>query len=142
MSGPLDSPNGIHYDSDRERYTVEYDRVRDTPSIQLIVAIAEIEGRNIDQIDSLYETIEPDALDAVFRESSTAAVERNDHLSFVYNGREVTVWADGRIDIGLTETERQRLSSGNDASEDDIGECDETREEGEESGERDESTEE
>ncbi|WP_224449609.1 HalOD1 output domain-containing protein [Haloprofundus salilacus] len=106
-----DEPRDISYDPEREQYSVKFSRTRDAPSIELIVAIAEIEGRDTDDIEPLYEAIDPDALDAIFQQDSETTAERNGRLSFVFNGRDVTVWSDGRIDISLSDTERERAAS-------------------------------
>ncbi|WP_224335682.1 HalOD1 output domain-containing protein [Haloprofundus halobius] len=115
MPGQFDGPRDIGYDPARECYSIEYDRTRDPPSIELIVAIATIEDRGTDEVEPLYETIDPDALDAIFREESEATAHRNGRLSFVFSGREVTVWAEGRIDIALTDAERERATAASDA---------------------------
>lgn len=64
-----------------------------TVSEQLLAAIAEREGVDLLDFDSrLYDVIDPDALDRLFRSSGM-----NGQIKFTYLGYEVAVFSDGRI---------------------------------------------
>ncbi|QCJ45640.1 HalOD1 output domain-containing protein [Haloprofundus sp. MHR1] len=108
MSGQSggDRQRDISYDPERNQYSVEFDRARDVPSIVLVGALAEIEGRDTNDIEPLYGTVDPDAIDTIFQRDSRTTAERNGHLTFDFDGRTVTVWAEGRIDISLSDAER------------------------------------
>ncbi|KTG11198.1 hypothetical protein AUR64_04510 [Haloprofundus marisrubri] len=107
-----DDARDVSYDPERGCYSVEFDPTRDAPSVEIIVAMSTIEDRRTDDIEPLYEVIDPDALDMVFRRGSEVTAERNGRLLFAFNGREVVVYGDGRIDISLTDAEIERERHG------------------------------
>jgi len=79
----------------REQYrtTVQND---EHASDALVRAVAVVEG--CDQLDlpPLYDTVDPDAIDALFDPSSSRAVESERTLTIAYHGHEVTVSGDSR----------------------------------------------
>lgn len=72
-----------------------HDQTRDvTPSEAVVEAVAEAEG--VDPMGlhtTLYEVIDPDALDALFQSSSADAAAPR--IEFTYHGYVVTVTGDG-----------------------------------------------
>lgn len=83
-------------------YRAEYDSNRDQPSSAIVAAIAAADKRDPDELPSLHSAIDTDALNELF---STIANEgqRNGHLSFPYEGFEVTVFSEGVIEAKPTE---------------------------------------
>jgi hypothetical protein len=78
----------------------------DTPSTAVIEAIADYHGTDpMGLKEPLYETIDPDALDALI--ASAEAVNGHPHVSveFTYDGCRVTVFGDGSIEVSSTGTE-------------------------------------
>lgn len=63
-------------------------------SSSVIDAVATDCGADPLELDPLYEVIDPDALDAMFRGRDAPG-----SVSFVYAGRQVTVTADGEVAV-------------------------------------------
>lgn len=64
----------------------------------VLTAVADAEG--VDPIDldrPLYEAIDPDALDSLFRPDGTPRTDGR--VRFSYYGYEITVHADGRLEL-------------------------------------------
>ena len=83
----------------------------DRPSVRVISEVAEREGIDSVDIDTpLYEVIDPDALDSLF--ASAGQHTHGCHVIFTYAGHEVTVRADGTVDVtGPTERSRDAEQS-------------------------------
>jgi len=60
---------------------------------QIVEAVAEAKDVSSMDLKPLYETVDPDAIDALFRTGTAGRVE------FVYEGCEVLVHADGDVDV-------------------------------------------
>lgn len=66
------------------------------PSMQVVKAVADHEGTDpVGLVEPLYDTIDPDALDALFDGPS----DRHGKITFRYHGYRVTVHSDGRVDV-------------------------------------------
>ncbi len=64
----------------------------------VIAAVADAEG--VDPVDldrPLYEAVDPEALDSLFRSSGRR--ELDGHVRFEYYGYEITVYGDGRLEL-------------------------------------------
>lgn len=66
------------------------------PSTRVIAAIANEENVSPADLDPLAETVDPEAIDALFGGDAVR------ELTFCYAGYEVTMDGDGRVAIGLT----------------------------------------
>lgn len=59
----------------------------------VIETVAEAAGVSELELEPLYDAIDPDALEALFRPGAVGRVE------FTYHGHAVTVHSDGRVDV-------------------------------------------
>lgn len=72
----------------------------EAPSSSVVEAVAAIEGVEPTSLDRLYDSVDPDALDALFEPSGDAPLRDGDgHVAFTFNGYRVTVAATGAIEI-------------------------------------------
>ena len=73
------------------------ERTRDEHLSQsVIAAVADAEGVDPTELSvPLYEAIDPDALDALFRSDGVAAGQ----IRFSYHGYQITVYDDGQLDL-------------------------------------------
>ena len=72
----------------------------DSPSRAVVEAVADHEG--VDPVDlkpSLYDAVDPEALDAMFRGAATDAGEATPEVEFTYHGHRVRVSADGSVSL-------------------------------------------
>ncbi|WP_336036050.1 HalOD1 output domain-containing protein [Halobacterium yunchengense] len=94
MHGRNDQPTatgqGVDGDVDAR---VQADRL----SEGVVEAVAAATGEDPASMPSLYEVLDPDALDALFRPGSAPSPPGTGRVSFRYNGCDVTVHADGRV---------------------------------------------
>lgn len=78
-----------------------------TLSTTVVHALADCLGVDVtDATFTLYDSIDPDALDAIFRPRYDGAARTGGHVSFVVQRHYVTVYADGEILIEPTEATR------------------------------------
>ena len=68
-------------------------RVRETATEQVIRTVAETTETDPLELPPLYETIDPDALDALVEDMEAGTI------SFTYVGREITVDSDGTVTV-------------------------------------------
>ena len=80
------------------RVSAEYDWSSVPPSTAVVEAIASATGREELTLESLYESIDPDALDALLRSNSERTTEKVT-ISFVYACHNVTVHSNGSIQV-------------------------------------------
>ena len=73
-------------------------------TMKTVNAVAHEKGVSTDELAPLYETIETDALNALFAPLSED--DRNGHVRFQYEGYTVTVHSNGTVDISPVERER------------------------------------
>ena len=87
----------VEYDPETDTYRAVHDFSTDVPlSTTVIMAIEQVaEGTD----DVLYDSVDPDALDDVFRPHSDVAPYRRGHVEFVISGHLITVRSDGVIEI-------------------------------------------
>lgn len=55
-------------------------------------------------LDPLYETVDPDTLDALFRTADGDSTGTDGRITFTYHGREVTAHSDGRVTCRETQS--------------------------------------
>ncbi|GAA0201040.1 HalOD1 output domain-containing protein [Haladaptatus pallidirubidus] len=81
-------------------FTERESSIDDRPSIRVVNAIAEHEETTPTEIRPvLYDIIDPDALDSLFSETQLGNPRSDGHVSFEYDGHEVTVYSDSKIEI-------------------------------------------
>lgn len=83
------------FDERADRYRVKYDSVRATPSFAVVAVVSNITGIDPLELDPLYESIEPDALNALFTADISSAIR----LTFQYSGYEITVGNDDVVEL-------------------------------------------
>ncbi|WP_164471144.1 HalOD1 output domain-containing protein [Halorubrum sp. CSM-61] len=66
------------------------------PSVRVVESVADALETAPEELGPLYEAIDPDALDRLFESPHRFASGR---VTFAFEGRTVTVDADGRIDV-------------------------------------------
>ncbi|WP_227375548.1 HalOD1 output domain-containing protein [Haladaptatus halobius] len=70
----------------------------ETPSIAVVNAIAEHEEASPDDIgQQLYDVIDPDALDALFRPRTDGKSRSDGNAVFTYHGHRITYRSDGWV---------------------------------------------
>ena len=89
----------IEYDDEFGRHVVEFDVESDRSTSEIVVyAIAEVAAEDPTSLQPLGEIVDPDALDAIFDRPS-ARDSGSAHISFEYEGYEVTIFSHGRLTI-------------------------------------------
>ncbi|WP_368411922.1 HalOD1 output domain-containing protein [Haladaptatus halobius] len=70
-------------------------------STSIVREIARREGKPAEELASLYEAVDPEALEAIFAPRHNGQPRANGRVIFTYCGYEVTVTSDGTIDLKL-----------------------------------------
>ena len=89
----------VEYDEEFDRHVVEFDADDDRSTSEVVVyAVSEVSGEEPTTLRPLGTVIDPDALDTIFDRCPDD--DRGDaHISFEYEGYEVTVFSHGRLTI-------------------------------------------
>ena len=92
----------IEYDAEFDRHIVEFGEGARSASEVIVYTVAEVSGEDPTALEPLSVVIDPDALDAIFSRS-----DRTDgsaaHLSFEYEGYDVTLFSHGRLTLSELE---------------------------------------
>lgn len=94
--------DSFEYRPEESRYRASYDRGVIPASTAVISAMAVASDTDPLDIEPLYSTIDPDALDALV--ASGGSNEGNTGLTFDHHGFEVMVSVDGSITLTLSES--------------------------------------
>lgn len=88
----------VDADPETGTYRATYDYPSEPPSIAVALALAEVTGREVDDLDPLYDaaSVDPDVLDETFRPTTNGG-SRDCRLTFTYHEYAVTVRSYGRI---------------------------------------------
>jgi len=82
---------------------MEYTVPADQPvSYTVISAVAEVEGCCPTDLPPLYDTIDADALDALFSGETSCPPRCDGSLMFEYSDSSVTIWSDRSVTISIT----------------------------------------
>ena len=76
-------------------YRVKYDSGQATPSFAVLTIISKVTGIDPLELDSFYDSIDGDALDAL----CTADPSSITRLTFQYNGYEITIGTDDIVEV-------------------------------------------
>lgn len=68
------------------------------PSIRIVEQVADVKGVSINELAPLYETVDTDALDLLFRVESDRETEVG-HVQLLYEGYTITVSSTGNIEF-------------------------------------------
>lgn len=93
----VDSMLTVEFDADRELFQAEYDRDQDSESLAVVALVATVLDKEPGHLAPLYSSIDVDALEELFQGSNNNW-RGQDHISFTYEGFEVTVFGDGKIE--------------------------------------------
>lgn len=75
------------------------------PSKGVVEAVSAVAGVDpLTDLDPLYSVIDPDALDALFRNDGTQSGRNPNRLTFNYHGFEVTVHDDTNVSVRRSDT--------------------------------------
>lgn len=82
--------------SDTGTVTARFDWSTDEPSVAVVRTVAAADGHTPDGLPPVTDSLDPDALDALFRPRPDG--RRSDvHVTFTYAGHEVSVAWDGTV---------------------------------------------
>ncbi|WP_227355772.1 HalOD1 output domain-containing protein [Haladaptatus salinisoli] len=73
-------------------------------SALVVEAVAVHDQRSPDDLEPIYQSINPDALDSLFTPLTDGTSRADGHVSFAYCGYHVTITSDGTIDLEPLET--------------------------------------
>lgn len=93
-----DAGDGLEYNTDGDTYRTEFART-DRPSTVVVKAVAAITGRPQDDLEPLFYSIDPEALDALFQPAVEGEHRGDVDVSFSYQGFDVAVHSYGIIDV-------------------------------------------
>lgn len=71
----------------------------DTVSEEVIFTVAETVGRDPTEVEPLYDVVDPDALDTLLQSWRDAPARSGGRVEFRMEGCEVTVRANGEVDV-------------------------------------------
>jgi len=77
------------------------------PSIAVVSAVADVTGTDPSELDPLYETIDPDALNSLFRGSQGDGPNSRGQVSFSVAGCDVVVHGSHKVVVSPTESTRE-----------------------------------
>ena len=97
-----ESPSGsdsIAYAPDEDVYRTSFDSTDVDPSTAVVDVLAAIRGSEPATLESLYDSIDPDALDQLF-ETHDAATRASDFtVQFTHAGHEIALGSDGAVEV-------------------------------------------
>lgn len=91
------------YSTEGDAYRVEFARDEERPSTAVVEAVSAVSGRKQDDLDPLFDVVDPDALDSLFRPTVSGGHRGDVEVSFTYHGYHVAVRSYGIIEIRSVE---------------------------------------
>lgn len=79
---------------------------KETPSMAVVSAVADLTGTEPSELDPLYETIDPDALNSLFQGSQADGPHARGQVSFSVAGCKVVVHGSHKVVVSPTEETR------------------------------------
>lgn len=94
-------PRGVEIERDESTatYRVRYDSTDELPSTVVVSAVAAVAETDPLDLEPLRETVDPDALDALFRQTPGGRVRSSGCIEFHFAGHHVRVDATGDIEV-------------------------------------------
>jgi hypothetical protein len=86
---PLSSSESVEYDAETDTHYALYDSADQSPSIAVISVVAGVLDRDPGDLERMYGTVDPEALDSLLQSSGTDAAATE--VRFRYAGCDVTV---------------------------------------------------
>ena len=103
-------PEREGYDSETETYHVRDALERPQPiSVTVVQTVAAVTGTEPEDVEPLYDVIDPNALDALFRPVSEGSSRRTASVSFTLHGLDVTVHASGEIVVAVPRNDERGI---------------------------------
>ena len=99
MSGEESSIDVDDSERDLETTRVQYDWSSTSPSIAVMETIAAVSDCRQEELDPLYERINPDSLDDIVDPRFTKRADARSTVSFGYGEYHVTVRSDGEVSV-------------------------------------------
>ncbi|MFC4551548.1 MULTISPECIES: HalOD1 output domain-containing protein [Halorussus] len=93
----------VEFDVDRELFQAEYDRHQDPVSLAVVALVATVLDKEPDHLAPLYSSIDVDEFEGLSQETTNTRRGQG-HISFNYEGFEVTVFGDGKMEADPLET--------------------------------------
>ncbi|WP_440764642.1 HalOD1 output domain-containing protein [Natronorubrum sp. DTA7] len=109
-----DDANDLQYDPTNDRYVFHHDfDSTATITTTIVHAIAQIADTDVSQGEfSLYDSVDPDALDRIFSKKADGTERSGGHIAFTALEHEVYVYANGDVIVyPPTETSRPGQSN-------------------------------
>lgn len=99
--GVQNEDTAIEYDRENHCYRIHHDWWAEQPlSTAIAEAVATVTNTRVTDVDPLYEVLNPDALNRLYEPASNGARRENGgHTTFTVHGCDVTVFADGSIEL-------------------------------------------
>lgn len=96
-----DDANDLQYDQPNDRYVFHHDpESTATITTTIVHALAQIADTDVSQGEfSLYDSVDPDALDRLFRTKADGTERSGGHVAFTALEHEVYVYANGDVII-------------------------------------------
>ena len=90
----------LEYDADRDVYRASFDSDSEGASSAVVSAVAAVAGTSPVEMPPLYSVVDPDALETLVDGPAVSRRSSSDtHVSFPYNGYDVTVCDDGTVTV-------------------------------------------
>ncbi|WP_317176079.1 HalOD1 output domain-containing protein [Halomontanus rarus] len=93
----VDSMTAVEYDVEEQLFQATYDQSSESATLAVVAVIETATSKDPLELAPLHYTIDGDALDDLFT-NSINGTEKRDSTSFEYEGFEVTVFSEGRIE--------------------------------------------
>ncbi|NHN58439.1 MULTISPECIES: HalOD1 output domain-containing protein [Halorussus] len=98
--GTSEHDTGVTFDPDTDTYRLHHDwRGDESVSAAVVRGVAAVTNTAPTELDPLFETLDPDALDQLYRSTARGPGRGDCWVSFCYNDCAVTVAATGEIAI-------------------------------------------
>lgn len=107
IDSTTDVPQGnVEYDSSLEAYRLKHDWSTNNSLCVSLLSVIEVASKvSTDELPTLHERIDPDALDGLFAPIKSGASRARGQVAFPYAGFHVTIAADGMITVRQSHTE-------------------------------------
>lgn len=79
--------------------TATIDLNEDPVSRHVIEKVSEATDTDPADLEPLFNTVDPDGLNALFSDIQSASPRDDGHVAFPIAGCQVTIWADGRVEV-------------------------------------------
>lgn len=85
------------YHSPTETYHLEFDITEQDPSTVVVLAVLDLSGGSVDDLDLNFDSLDPECLDDLFRPRFDGTPRRGGQVVFEFSGYEVTIDSSGEL---------------------------------------------